>query len=102
MTQKAPVSVCVSPQLRSMEVGASPQFLLGLGAVAAGGWRGAASLGLPLDLGEGSRFPAGCVQGSWGNGQSGGARSPPWSSFRTRWVQYHVVRMRFLCGKQGW
>lgn len=58
MTQKAPVSICASAQLRSGEVGASPQFRLVLSAVAAGEWRGAASPGLPLGPGWG------CLPGS--------------------------------------
>lgn len=122
ITQKAPVSICASAQLRSGEVGASPQFRLVLSAVAAGEWRGAASPGLPLSpgwgrlpgsapgSGMGLAFPrvcpwvrdgpAGCVLGLRGNGQSGGTLSPPWSSFRTRWVQDPVAGKRCLCGKQ--
>ena len=66
MTQKSPVSICASPQLCSMEVGASPQFLLGLSAVAAGGWRGGRLPGSAPGSGRGLAFPRGLCAGLTG------------------------------------
>ena len=80
MTQKAPVSICASAQLRSGEVGASPQFRLVLSAVAAGEWRGAASPGLPLGPGWGSRFPGSAL----GSGMGPPPRVCPWVWERAR------------------
>ena len=126
MTQKAPVSICASAQLRSGEVGASPQFRLVLSAVAAGEWRGAASPGLPLGLGEGSHFsgsapgsrlglafprvcswvrdgPAGCVLGLRGNVSLEapclfpGLHSGP-SGSRTLWPGSAVYAVSSLAG----
>lgn len=51
-----------------------------------------------LLLGQG--WACGLCAGLAGQCQSGGTLSPPWSSFRTQWVQDPVAGKRCLCGKQ--
>lgn len=68
----------------------------------AAGWRGTASLSLPLDPGEPRArvSPLGGVLGSRGDGPVGRRLSPPWSSFSTRWVWDHVAGKHFLRDKK--